>query len=300
MTDLSRVGLGTVQFGMHYGVSNRVGQPDEREVAAILERAVARGVRYLDTASAYGDAEILLGRHLPSGHNLRIVTKMPPVRDEHIGARHKQQWLDALALSLERLKVSAVYGLLVHQADDLDKPGWQYLAEALQEAQASGLVSHIGVSIYDENQLRLADSRFRSDLIQLPLNALDLRLIASGALARLKARGVEVHARSVFLQGVLLAPPSDLPDFFQPLRQRLVEMHGGWSRRGLSPLAACLAFVLRQTNVDAAIVGVNSLTEFDEIAAAIAEVDNAEVDYDAMPPVDPIYLDPSRWPALAH
>ena len=79
MTALSRIGLGTVQFGMHYGVSNRVGQPDEREVAAILERAVARGVRYLDTASAYGDAEILLGRHLPAGHRLRIVTKTPRV-----------------------------------------------------------------------------------------------------------------------------------------------------------------------------------------------------------------------------
>ena len=153
MTDLSRIGLGTVQFGMHYGVSNRAGQPDEREVAAILERAVAHGVRYLDTASAYGDAEILLGRHLPAGHRLRIVTKTPPVPDEHIDARHKQQWLDALALSLDRLKVSAVYGLLVHQTGDLDKPGWQYLVEALREAQTRGLVSRIGVSVYDEKQL---------------------------------------------------------------------------------------------------------------------------------------------------
>ncbi len=142
-------------------------------------------------------------------------------------------------------KVSAAYGLLVHQTGDLDKPGWQYLVEALQEAQTRGLVSRIGVSVYDEAQLKLVESRFRPELVQLPLNALDRRLIASGALARLKARGVEVHARSVFLQGLLLTPPSELPDFFRPLRQRLADLRGGWARRGLSPLAACLAFVLR-------------------------------------------------------
>ena len=77
-------------------------------------------------------------------------------------------------------------------------------------------------------------------------------------------------------------------------------MRGGWARRGLSPLAACLAFVLRRTDVDAAIVGVNSLAEFDEIAAAVAEIDDAEIDHGVMPPVDPIFLDPSRWPTLVH
>ena len=188
MTDLSRIGLGTVQFGMHYGVSNRVGQPDEREVAAILERAITQGVQYLDTASAYGDAEILLGRHLPVGHRLRIVTKTPPVSDERIDLRHKQQWLDALAHSLDRLKVSAVYGLLVHQTGDLDKPGGEYLVEALQEAQTRRLVSRIGASVYDERQLTLVESRFQPELVQLPLIALDRRRIVSGALARLKAR----------------------------------------------------------------------------------------------------------------
>ncbi len=189
MTDFSRIGLGTVQFGMHYGVSNRAGRPDEGAVAAILGHAVAQGVGYLDTAPAYGDAEVLLGRYLPAGHTLRIVTKTPPVPDERIDPRQKQQWLDTLARSLDRLKVSAVYGLLVHQASDLDKPGWQHLVDALQEAQARGLVSRIGVSIYDERQLMLAESRFRPELVQLPLNALDRRLILSGALAALEGDG---------------------------------------------------------------------------------------------------------------
>ncbi len=77
-------------------------------------------------------------------------------------------------------------------------------------------------------------------------------------------------------------------------------MRSGWARRGLSPLAGCLAFVLQQIEVDAAIVGVNSVAEFEEITAAIADIGDAQVDQDVMPPVDPIFLDPSRWPALVH
>src|SRR5262249_36823179 len=154
------------------------GKPDEREVAAIVERVIASGMRYIDTAPAYGDAEALLGRHLPPGHTLRIVTKTPPVREDQIDARHKQQWLDGLEASLGRLRVSGVYGLLVHQAGDLGKPGWPHLVETLQEAQARGWTQRIGVSVYDAERLALAESRFRLQLVQLPLNVLDRRLIA--------------------------------------------------------------------------------------------------------------------------
>src|SRR5207237_745860 len=115
MTTLSRLGLGTVQFGQDYGVANRTGRPDEREVAAILERAASAGIGYIDTAPAYGEAEALVGRHLGGGHGLRIVTKTRVLTDGPIEARHGQQVLDTIAASLERMKADAVYGLLVHQ-----------------------------------------------------------------------------------------------------------------------------------------------------------------------------------------
>ncbi len=296
MTALARVGLGTVQFGMNYGVSNRAGRPGKDEMAAILARAVALGVRYLDTAPAYGDAEILLGNLLPAGHGLRVVTKTPPVPDDIIERRHGVQWLDSFERSLERLRIESAYGLLVHQAADLGKPGWQHLVEALHALKTRGLVGRIGVSVYDDRQLALADSRFRLEIVQLPLNALDRRPVASGMLARLKAQDIEVHARSVFLQGLLLMAPSELPAFFQPVRPTLQTLRDEWASHGLSPVAACLAFVLRQSEIDAAIVGVNRLAEIAEIEAAVSAV--GEVDTESTPDVAPIYLDPSRWPAL--
>ncbi len=213
---------------------------------------------------------LLLGRLLPEGHGLRIVTKTPPVSDDVIERRHCLQWLQSFERSLERLRVDSLYGLLVHHAADLGKPGWEHLVEALHALKSRGMVGRIGVSVYDEQQLDLAESRFRLELVQLPLNALDRRPIESGLLARLKAQGSEIHARSVFLQGLLLMPPSDLPEFFEPVRPALARLHDEWAQRGLSPLAACLAFVLRQPEIDAAVVGVNSLAEFDEIADAVA------------------------------
>ena len=168
MAMLSRLGLGTVQFGLEYGVSNRGGRPDDCEVAAILARAAEAGVGYIDTAPSYANAEILVGRYLSGSGSQRIVTKTPALADATIEARHGQCVLDTLAASLDRLKVDAVHGLLVHQCDDLAKPGWQHLVDAVAEAQARGWAGRIGASVYNSDQLELVESRFRPELVRLP------------------------------------------------------------------------------------------------------------------------------------
>jgi aryl-alcohol dehydrogenase-like predicted oxidoreductase len=298
MTALSRIGLGTAQFGSSYGISNRQGRPGEAEVAGILARAVESGVGFLDTAFAYGDAETLIGRHLPAGHNLRIVTKLPPLGE--ISSTGKQPLLDAVAKSLERLKVDRVYGLFAHHASDLARPGGEYVVEALQEALARGWAGRIGVSVYTAEQIELAQSRFQPMIVQVPLNALDRRLLASGWLARLKRSGIEIHARSAFLQGLLLMQPADLPDFFAGVRGRIADLRAKWSAAGVSALAGCLTFVLQQPEIDAVIVGVNRVVEFDEIEAAVRKVAGNRIEMEPASPVDPIYLDPSRWPSFVH
>jgi aryl-alcohol dehydrogenase-like predicted oxidoreductase len=297
MNRLSRIGLGTAQFGSHYGISNRHGRPSERDIADILGRVIEAGVDLLDTATAYGDAESIIGRHLPVNHQIRIVTKVPPVRSESIEVRDGRQGLDAIADSLERLRVDSVHGVLIHQAPDLAKTGWQHLVEALQEMKARGWTAHVGASVYDADQLALVESRLRPDLVQLPLNALDRRPIASGMLARLKAAGTEIHARSVFLQGLLLMIPDELPKFFDSVRQEIVDLHRRWQEQGLNALAGCLAFALQQPEIDAVIVGINRRSELDEIIAAATAP--AAVDIGPAPNVDQIYLDPSRWPVSA-
>ncbi len=296
---LSRLGLGTAQFGLDYGISNRAGRPAEGEVAAILVRAVQAGIGYLDTAPAYGDGESLIGRHLPSRHGLRIVTKLSPVADATVEAKHGAATLDTLARSLEYLRVDRVHGVLVHHVADLAKSGAEHIVDALMQARERGWTDRIGVSIYDAEQLALAESRFQPQLVQLPLNALDRRAIQSGLLARLKAQGVEVHARSVFLQGALLMNPDELPRFFAPVREHIARLQQRWSETGLSTLAGCLAFALQCPQIDAVIVGVNRLAELDDIIAAADRSSGMCPDVPAAASIDPIYLDASRWPAFA-
>ena len=296
MNRLSRIGVGTVQFGTAYGVSNRDGRPSEAEVAAILSRAVEAGFGYLDTAANYADAESLIGRHLPPGHWMRIVTKLPPIAENAIGPGHVATVLAALEASLGRLRQSQVYGVLIHQVDNLAKPGWQHLVEALEEARVRGWTSRIGVSVYDETDLALVESRFKPDLIQLPFNVLDQRLDASGWLARLKKSGVEVHARSLFLQGLLLMDPQTLPGFFAPVQPALASLRKRWAAQKITPLSGCLRSVLRNRAIDAAIVGVNRRHELDEIEVAVGSLADDEADFVIGGAVDPIYLDPRRWP----
>jgi aryl-alcohol dehydrogenase-like predicted oxidoreductase len=296
MTMLSRFALGTVQFGSNYGVSNRTGQPSESETAKILEGAAEAGIGYIDTASAYGEAETLIGRYWPPGKPVRIVCKAPAIQDAEIEARHGTHWLDDIARSLDRLKRNRIHAVLVHRATDLRKPGWQYLVDALRAMRERNWTTSIGASVYDDAQLALVESRFSPQLVQLPFNALDRRMAASGAIARLKHAGTEVHARSIFLQGLLLMTPETLPIYFAPLRAQITKLHRRWAEHGLAPLEGSLGCALAEGDIDAIVVGVNRRVEFDEIAAAVAKLKGIAVERGPAAAIDASLLDPSRWP----
>ena len=118
-------------------------------------------------------------------------------------------------------------------------------------------------------------------------------------LSRLKAQGAEVHARSVFLQGLLLMDPSELPQFFTPVREHIADLQQRWRAAGLSALGGCLRFALDRSEIDAIIVGVNRIDEFDAIVAAASRGADVRL-CEPAPSIDPLYLDASRWPDLAH
>jgi aryl-alcohol dehydrogenase-like predicted oxidoreductase len=294
----ARLGLGTAQFGADYGVSNSLGRPSEAEIVAILDRAATAGFGYLDAAPSYGEAESLVGRHLPEAHDFRIVSKTLPIADDAIAAQQRCAIVDGIEVSCERLRVGRLYGVLVHRAADIRKKGWQYIVDGLNDAKSRGLVERIGVSVYDADDLSLLESRFRPDIVQLPCNFLDRRLIDAGWLDRLKASGAEIHARSIFLQGLLLMPPADIADYFAPVREAIADLQARWRSRGLTPLAGCLGFVAQQPQIDAIIVGVNRRVEIEDIEAALAQASASEADFGDEPPIDARYVDPRRWPSL--
>ena len=287
-----RLGLGTAQFGLPYGVANHAGQIGAEDAAAILAAARVGGIDTLDTAVAYGESETRLGEI--GVMDLRVVTKIPPIE---AGVVDAHAWvLDSIVGSLGRLGLVRCHGVLLHRAHDLAGPHGDAARSALEEAKAQGYVDKIGVSIYDPEELETLSRHLPLDLIQAPFNVLDRRLAESGWLARLKEGGTEVHTRSVFLQGLLLMSDGDRPRRFERWRP----LWDGWQhwldQHRLTPVQGALGFGLGHPQIDRLIVGVDSLRQLGEVLAA---ADGTAVPLPAgLSCEDPNLINPSRWPTL--
>jgi aryl-alcohol dehydrogenase-like predicted oxidoreductase len=295
---LTRIGLGTAQFGSAYGISNQCGRPTSRDIDELLELAWLAGVGVLDTAAAYGDAEREIGAAMGCIDAFRIVTKTFPIADPVITRRHGRDLVERFMRSLDHLRQSAVHGLLIHHAELLLRPGGEHLADALQLLRDQHLVSKIGVSVYGADEIDATFDRFPFDIVQLPFSVADQRLLASGHLRRLKVRGVEIHARSVFLQGLLLMSPGQLPAPLSPIAPALDRFGQACQGAGCSPLAACLQFALAAPEIDCVVVGANRPDELADILAACRSNDRDAIDFAALAFQDAQFLNPAQWARL--
>lgn len=273
-----KLGLGTVQFGQAYGVSNKHGQLPQDEARAILVRAAQAGVRVLDTAVNYGEAEAVLALHDTAP--FRIVTKTASARNgiDAVVARARQ--------SAELLKADT---LLVHAVSDLEDAA---LWPALQQLKQEGVFQRVGISAYASDDPAMLAERFQPDVMQLAVSMLDQRLVRDGTLTRLKALNVEVHARSIFLQGLLFM--ESLPEKLRPAAPALTAIKDQITKAGSTPLAAALAFVLSRPEIDVALVGVTQLIELEEILEAAARP-LPVLDWRMLALEDETALTPSRW-----
>ncbi len=291
----ARIGLGSAQFGGRYGATNRNAPPSPTEIARIIDRAAAAGVTWVDTAPGYGNAETVLGHVLASNPAFKVVTKVPPL--QRIAHGNAQSVLRAaVESSLVRLRRDSIEVLLLHRAGDLARPDWVEIVSALQTLKSDGLIRRVGASVYDENELNLARTRLAPDVIQLPLSPLDRRFADAGLGRALLASGVVVHARSLFLQGLLVAPERDLPDFAR--NHRALHEWRHWLKVcRLSPLTACLAFALSTPHVELALIGVGTLGEFEDILRATQTLPTS-VELEDLPSGGADLIDPRSWPSL--
>ena len=288
-----KLALGTAQFGMPYGITNRTGQLTQAQTADVLSLAYAQGISVLDTAMAYGDAESRLGN--TGVQHFQVVTKLsqiplfPPAEVTDAGTWAKEQF----AASLQRLRLSSVYGLLLHRPSDLLGQHGKVLLRTVQELQDKGLVEKLGVSVYSPTELEPLLKLAKWDLVQAPLNLIDRRLQTSGWLQRLKDSGVEVHTRSAFLQGLLLTHPSALPSQFAPW-SGLWRAWDKWQLdTGCSALAACLAYPQSFPEVDKVVVGVSGLDDFQKILLALRA--SAPEHWPHTGSDDEMLINPSQW-----
>lgn len=294
-----KIGIGTVQFGMNYGISNRHGKACNEEVEKILNIGALNGIRVIDTAAMYGTSEEVLGHTLPLKHSFDIVTKTPKFEAQSIsiGARILE---DTFHRSLERMHLNSVYGLLIHHADDLLVEGGHLLMESMLELKKRGLVKKIGVSVYKSEQIDKITDRFSIDIVQLPINGLDQRLLGSGYLAKLKSIGVEIHARSIFLQGLLLMDNAVIPSYFDQIKEHLYRYNKFLEYKQMSPLQGALKFASQIPELDTILVGVNTYMEFSHIMNAIEGMPDGYIDFSEWSIKDERFVNPSLWTISNH
>jgi aryl-alcohol dehydrogenase-like predicted oxidoreductase len=286
-----RLALGTVQFGLPYGISNQTGQVSRSEAKQMLQLSQANGIDTLDTAIGYGESETLLGEIGIEG--FRIITNLPAVPD---ACTDITQWVQKqINASRLRLGINVIYGLLLHSPEQLIGPKGKLLKKILQDLKNRGQVKKVGISIYDPDQLNVITEIFSPDIVQTPFNLLDRRIHTTGWLQRLKDNGVEIHTRSIFLQGLLLMSRSAIPPQFAPWSNLWDTWHNWLVDKNISAVAACLAFVLTFPAIDRIVVGADSTNQLNEIINAAGQM---FTDFPDLESKSESLINPSKWNSL--
>ncbi|WP_028129289.1 aldo/keto reductase [Selenomonas sp. AE3005] len=249
---MSKLCLGTVQFGMKYGVNNALGrQPDKEECYEIIEKALNSGISCFDTASAYGTAESLLGEFSWGRLTPHIISKLSPEcpnDDKAVAMKIRK--------SLQRLSLTKLYGYMLHRGADMQKDA---VMAGMVAAKEQGLVEKIGVSIYEPEEALQAVDDNRVDIIQIPYNVLDKRLDKAGFFVKAKKNNKEIYARSSFLQGLLLMKPDEAEKRVPQSGRFIAEFQTIAKAQGYTPTEAAMLYSLCNEGIDYVVFGVETL-----------------------------------------
>jgi len=285
--------LGTVQFGLDYGIANSNGKIVEYQAYKILDFAWKNGINTLDTAASYGDSEKVIGK-LSNESKWNLITKVPHFSGHEIGKDQLKFINIAFRQSLHNLQKKSIDTLLIHSVDDLLKIGGDQLLAKIQKFKKSGLVKKVGVSVYNDTQIDFLLNNYDVDIIQLPISIVDQRLIKSGHLRKIKERGIEIHARSVFMQGLLLMPLKAIPSYFSKIYNDIQEFKLCAHKHFLSDIELALSFVQNINEIDKIVVGVDTLDQLREIVNA-TKIRINHNEYSDLGSSNSFYINPANW-----
>jgi len=256
-----KIGLGTVQFGLDYGISNEDGRPNIDEVQRILEMASKEGLDVLDTAAGYGESESVLGQCLRSlpPKTFKIITKF-------MNCSSEVELRDQFSKSLERLKVGDVYGLLAHRPLELVE--FPEIWKGLQKLKTEGLVVKVGYSLNTLEEFQQLENMHETlgypDLVQVPFNYFDNRFVE--VMKKLKSKGCEIHSRSAFLQGLFFMSIDKLSSHFDEVK---TEIQGLQERFGEGLSGVLLNYALEKEYIDRVIIGVQNAGQLNQNIAGV-------------------------------
>ena len=288
--NISKLALGSANFGLDYGVANNSGKISSSKLCDILLFAQEAGIEVIDTAQAYGDSEARIGSLCGNTH-FNFVTK---IGAEIANGSSDQNVISRVKQSCIRLNQSRLYAVMLHRPEVLLGDKGREVVRGLRILKEQGIVSKVGVSIYSPEILKAISGVFKLDIVQVPFNVFDQQIFSSGWSDKLKSDGVEIHTRSVFLQGLLLMQQSSMPEYFTnywPAHFDAWYEFLNYNRA--DALEVALKFALHQDWIDRIVVGVDSVSQL----KALVEIENGlgQIDFPLLGCNDPNLINPSKW-----
>jgi aryl-alcohol dehydrogenase-like predicted oxidoreductase len=283
--------LGTVQLGLSYGINNQDGKPDLKNAIQILDLAKTSGIRTLDTAESYGDAQKVIGQYHKT-HDTKpfeIITKLAP----NVPGSEIRKHVDN---DLKELNVKNLDGFLFHSFESFRNNSKGVSTMLLLKEE--GMINKLGVSVYGNDEFEFIIRETDIDLVQLPFNLLDNRLRRGELLQAAAKKGVEVHTRSVFLQGIFFMNLELLPKKLLPLKSYLVKLNSLIEEAGNTIQEVCLAYALAQPEINKVLIGVETLSQLKQ---NIEILKNIKVENNLLQVIDQIdvvpfeLLSPVNW-----
>ena len=286
-----KMGIGTAQFGLNYGVSNDFGITLEKEAFRILDYAAEIGVDTIDTAAAYGNSEAIIGKYLKQNpkYLFRVISKFKDAKSFVQDAENSRTLFNGF-----------LYGYLAHSSQEVFTN--TRLIGMLTKLRAEHNVK-IGVSVYDQFEIEKLIEMDILDIVQVPLNILDHRLIKCGLLAELKKRAVEIHARSIFLQGLLFLSEDRIKKDFSSVESSIKMIRSVAAESKLSVSDLAIQFVNSIPEVDKLIIGVNSKKQLIENEKSLSIKYNKSITKMLLDEIDlgtDRILDPRLWNQIGY
>ncbi len=258
--------LGTVQFGLNYGINNLEGKPTGKDVFEILDLASEQNIETLETANAYGDAIELIGLyHQQKKHLFKILSKFKNVKAGEL--------YDLTQHSLNKLHIPYFEVYSYHSfADYLKHP---YLNDELLLLKSKGLIKKIGISVYTNKELQLVIHDKTIDVIQLPYNLLDNQNRRGAYLEQAKPNNKEIHVRSVFLQGLFFMNEGSIPEKLIPLEPYIREIHSFCKKEAITIQALALSYAIYNKQIDHVLIGVENSSQLRKNIESISDLKSA-------------------------
>jgi len=277
--------IGTVQFGEPYGIDKSLLYKNKSEIKKIFDLCKEYKICYFDTAENYKGVHQILGNY--SNKSFKVISKILTSSLNEIVSKVENY--------LEIIDVDNLEGLLIHDAKNFNLKNYPLLSQSIEYLKKNNLIKNFGVSIYDPSELNNFRHFDHIDIIQAPYNILDRRIENSKFIEKLKINGTQIHARSVFLQGLLLRSYKNIPDYFNNYDnfKPFNKYHEFLKSNDLKQLDFCLSFVKNNKFIDKFIVGINSYAHLEEIV-----INLMENNFHSFPDISTSNLniiDPSLW-----